>query len=113
MRSFYLHRLVAEAPQHLQVDHINHDPADNCRGNLRLVTRSQNQQNRRGAERCSVTGHRGVSWVKRDRAYLVTVKVNRKSIRIGQFTCLEDADRAAKQSRKQYMSHASECEVLP
>lgn len=48
---FYVHRLVAEAfhgvcPEGCEVDHINRDKSLNTPGNLRWVTRSQNQRNR-------------------------------------------------------------------
>lgn len=41
-----LHRLILCFPL-LQVDHINHDGLDNRRCNLRLVTQSENNLNRR------------------------------------------------------------------
>jgi len=57
---FRIHRLLTEAPQGLEVDHINGDSLDNRRSNLRVVTRAQNSQNRRGADRDSRSGIRGV-----------------------------------------------------
>lgn len=41
-----LHREIMEAPKGTHVDHINGDPLDNRKANLRLVTNSQNQMNR-------------------------------------------------------------------
>lgn len=43
----YLHRLVTGAPKGMDVDHINGDGLDCQKGNLRVVTRSQNNMNRR------------------------------------------------------------------
>lgn len=37
-----LHRLLLDAPAHLQIDHINGDKLDNRRCNLRLCTASEN-----------------------------------------------------------------------
>lgn len=46
-RNVHLHRLVANAPEGMDVDHINGDGLDNRRENLRVCTRTQNQANRR------------------------------------------------------------------
>ena len=54
-----LHRLIMDAPQHLQVDHINADSLDNRRENLRLCTQSQNRANMRAPVK-NKTGYRGV-----------------------------------------------------
>jgi hypothetical protein len=41
-----LHRLVVNAPVEKIVDHINHDPLDNRRANLRICTQSENMRNK-------------------------------------------------------------------
>src|SRR5687767_6641682 len=41
-----LHRLLLDPPRGLIVDHINRNPLDNRRCNLRLVTSSQSHANR-------------------------------------------------------------------
>jgi hypothetical protein len=46
-KTFLLHRLIMDAPQGLEVDHINHDKLDNRRSNLRIVTHKKNTQNRK------------------------------------------------------------------
>jgi len=54
-----MHRIVMKAPKGMEVDHINHDPLDNRRTNLRLCTRSENLRNRR--MQCNNTsGYKGV-----------------------------------------------------
>lgn len=59
-RVLYPHRLVAQAPSRLVVDHINHDTADNRVANLRLATRSENQANQRSrrTRKCNFIGVR-------------------------------------------------------
>ena len=44
-RTVLMHRLIMDAPDGIQVDHINHDRMDNTRNNLRLCTNAQNQYN--------------------------------------------------------------------
>jgi hypothetical protein len=40
-----LSRVIAKCPDGMEVDHINHDPTDNRRCNLRICTRSENRRN--------------------------------------------------------------------
>lgn len=46
-KTIYLHRVLTSCPKDLVVDHINSDGLDNRRENIRVVTKSQNQHNRR------------------------------------------------------------------
>ena len=47
-------------PEGMQIDHINGNRSDNRLVNLRVVTRSENQQNRRSANKGTKTGFLGV-----------------------------------------------------
>ena len=42
-----MHRLIMNPPLHKEVDHINHDILDNRKHNLRIVSRSMNNMNRK------------------------------------------------------------------
>ncbi len=46
-KSITMHRLVMAAPPGMDVDHINHNPVDNRRENLRVVDRATNVLNRK------------------------------------------------------------------
>jgi hypothetical protein len=50
-----------DAPDGVQVDHINRNTLDNRRSNLRLCTASQNRYNQK-PRKDSVTGFKGVSF---------------------------------------------------
>lgn len=43
-----LHRFIMAAPEGVPIDHVNRDPLDNTRANLRLATRQLNSANRAG-----------------------------------------------------------------
>lgn len=81
----YMHRIVMECPDGLEVDHINGDRADNRRANLRLCTRAQNTSYRTHAPRSS-SGFFGVYWRKDRERWLAQIDVGSKQIYLGLFT---------------------------
>jgi hypothetical protein len=96
-KSFRLHRLVMgrmlgrELNLNEFVDHVNFNPLDNRRGNLRVVTKSQNMTHRSKLPSNNTSGYRGVSWYKRSgkwEAYIT--KCNRRR-RLGLFDTKEEA----------------------
>jgi hypothetical protein len=89
----HLHRFIMDAPDGLEVDHIDGDGLNNRRCNLRLATRSQNMRNQRLNSR-NTSGFKGVSWDKRDKKWLAYIKVYRKKIHLGSFDTPEDAHAA-------------------
>jgi len=74
-----------------QGDHINHDKLDNRRENLRIVTCSENQQNRKGANRGSRSNHWGVHWHRKSGKWQAQVTLNRKHFYLGVFDSEEEA----------------------
>lgn len=82
-RSVRMHRellgLVAGDPR--QGDHINHNTLDNRRTNLRIVTHSQQVQNRQGQRRCS-SGFKGVKKISSGR-YQAEIVANGKRMYLG------------------------------
>lgn len=54
-----MHRLIAQAPEGVEVDHINRNRLDNRRSNLRLTDRLGNARNR-SLNRASNSGYKGV-----------------------------------------------------
>ena len=104
----YMHRLIMDAPVGMEVDHIDGDPLNNHRVNLRLVTHSENQQNRRGPTRNNRSGFRGVVWHAYAGRYVARVTVQGKQICLGYFDRPADAARAAAEGRQLYMTHARE-----
>jgi hypothetical protein len=86
----YLHRYLLNAQPDQRVDHISGERLDDRRENLRLVTRSQNQQNRKCPTGTS-SGKKGVSWNKTQRKWHVRISVNGTRIHLGYYNDLETA----------------------
>lgn len=85
---FYVHGVWPTG----QVDHINGVRDDNRIANLRDVSPSENQQNRRGPTRANKCGFLGVIfWQKKWRA---RIKLNGRAIEIGMFGTPEEAHAA-------------------
>jgi hypothetical protein len=74
------------------IDHINGIKSDNRIQNLRPATVSENHQNRRGVVASS--GLMGVSWSKKDKLWIASIKVNKVQIRLGYFRDPEEAHQA-------------------
>lgn len=89
-----MHRLILAAQRGQEVDHRNHDTLDNRRANLRCVTHSENQRNRKGANRNGTSGHLGVSWNKTRQRWHAYVWLNTRLVVIGYFNTAEMAARA-------------------
>ena len=73
-----------------QVDHIDRDPLNNCRENLRLATNSENQHNQL-KHKDNASGFKGVSFYKRGRKWRAVITVNYKKIHLGYFDTPEAA----------------------
>jgi len=80
----YLHRWLLDAQPGQLVDHIDGNPLNNRRSNLRLATRSQNQANRR-RNRSSRSRYKGVTWHTRQQRWMARLQVNGRRITIGYY----------------------------
>lgn len=91
----YVHKLVFEASGRTlkageTIDHIDRNPFNNCRDNLRAATKQEQMLNRR-LPRNNKSGFRGVSWCNRDRKWLAHIRRDGKGKKIGLFDTPEEA----------------------
>lgn len=87
-----MHREIVGAQSGQYVDHINRNPLDNQRVNLRLATMSQNISNSWRSDNTS--GYRGVHYDKSKRSWAVGIQVLGKKHFLGRFKSPTKAARA-------------------
>lgn len=92
-------------PDGLDLDHMCHNKRCVRPEHLRPVTHGQNMQNRKGANRNSKSGIRGVSWISAARRWKVDVGFQKNHYHGGYFTNIEDAERAAHELRDKLFTH--------
>jgi hypothetical protein len=90
-----------------EIDHINGNRADNRIENLRSVTRSQNQYNKR--QQRNASGYRGVTWHKKTGKWLVRVGLNNKNKSLGYYDDLELAALVAEEGRSLHYGQFAYC----
>ena len=105
----YLHRLIADAPAGMVVDHINGETLDNRRVNLRVATIAQNIQNSHGNLPRKSNLPRNVYRSGRPALpFKVAVRANGVRHECGRFRTLEEATAAAERARIAYQTHCPE-----
>jgi len=85
-----------------EIDHINGIRTDNRIVNLRDLTPSQNQQNRRSHSKCNKSGYLGVSWVKNEKKWVAKINFNGKLKHIGYFHDPKEAHEAYLEMKRKH-----------
>ena len=100
-KSLYLSRIIAneENPKNW-VDHIDHNPMNNRKNNLRASTKTQNSKNRIKANSNSKTQARNVVLI--NDKYIVQLQIDGKNKMLGKFDTAEEATIHADKMRKLY-----------
>lgn len=99
-----MHREVMMAKAGQIVDHIDHEPLNNQKSNLRFVTTAQNAMNRRGPTKTCVSKLRGVSFSDncKTRKWRARIGVSGKHVTIGYYATKEEARVAYADANRKY-----------
>ena len=86
-----LHRFLMDCPSNMVVDHIDHNPLNNRKSNLRIVTQHQNAMNRSKPNRKCSSKYKNVSFIKSRKKWRVQISINNKTKHIGDYESEEEA----------------------
>jgi hypothetical protein len=101
-RNTKLHRLIMNTPDDKVTDHIDGNPLNNTRENLRICEQGQNCMNV-GNLKNNTSGYKGVSKTANGkwRAY---ISLHRKQIHLGNHNDIKDAIKARQEAEEKYFS---------
>ena len=93
----YLHRMIMGDPDGKDIDHINRNPLDNRRENLRICTHQQNSFNRTKNSN-NTSGYKCVYFDKRYKKFQAYISIHGKRKSLGYFDSAEKASECYKQA---------------
>jgi len=97
-----LHRLIMNVTdKKVSIDHINRNPLDNRKENLRIVTHIQNMQNS-GIRKNNSSGFTGVRKRDENETWRASIRYNKKEVRLGTFQTKEEAIIARLKAENEY-----------
>jgi hypothetical protein len=92
-------------PDGMEIDHVCHNRLCVRPSHLRITTRKQNAENRSGLGSNNTSGVRGVRWVESRGRWRATVGHDGKSIHVGNFIDLAEAEAAVIAKRNELHTH--------
>ena len=104
-----LHRFLMNPPDDMVVDHINGNPLDNRKCNLRVCTQQQNTMNRKVASN-NTSGCAGVRWQPCANKWQANIGYKGKSFYLGLYDTKEEAIKARKEAEKKYFGEYARAE---
>ena len=100
-KTVYMHRLVMNCPDGMEVDHIYHKTFDNRKEFLRIVTHYQNCMNK-DLQSNNSSGVTAVYWDKNYKKWKAHITTKRKQNYLGSFNTFDEAVEVRKQAEEKY-----------
>jgi hypothetical protein len=99
--SLLLHQYLMNCPKGKVVDHIDGNPLNCVKSNMRVCTKHQNNQNHKVSSN-NVTGCTGVHLYKRTGKYTASIYHKGKRVHLGTFNTYEEAVSVRKEAEEKY-----------
>jgi hypothetical protein len=96
-----LHRFIMNVEDEKEIDHINHNPLDNRKSQLRVCSAKQNMMNKVLYSN-NKSGTKGVHYYRWSNSWLVTITYNGEKIHLGYYKTKDEAIRARKEAEQKY-----------
>jgi hypothetical protein len=90
-----------DIPKGMVIDHLDGNPLNNQKKNLRICTHSENMRNRNLYVN-NTSGFKGVYWHKTTKKWMSYIRINKKSLYLGIYTCPIDAAKAYNDAALKY-----------
>lgn len=103
----FLHNAIMSPPTGMEVDHIDRNPRNNRRSNLRICTHAENHQNK-GASPNKRSRFRGVAFDRQRGKWVAKHKLNGRTHNLGRFQTEEEAAKVAARFRAKHMPFSVE-----
>jgi hypothetical protein len=116
-RTYYVHKLVAEAflekvEGKTEIDHINNDKSNNNVSNLRYCTHQENCRNKRMMSN-NTSGVKGVNWDKDVGMWRARIKCDTVRVHLGYFQDLQEAKKIRmERAIKEFGEFINDCETV-
>lgn len=91
----------------VRADHIDRNPMNNRKANLRIVPSSANSKNRKGPNKNTVSGYRNVAFI--DGKWSVQLQIDGKNKVLGRFDNVDEAGEFANAMRQKYYGEFAGC----
>lgn len=95
------HRLVMDAKNYDNIDHINGDKTDNRKSNLRFCNAAENSANR-GKQINNTSGYKGVTWSKNRNKWIAQIVSNGNYYNLGAYNCKHEAAKIYNEAALKY-----------
>lgn len=113
IRTFSLSRLILNYFEKYLIDHIDRNPLNNQKSNLRIVTRSQNNINRKKKSTPSSSQYKGVHFYKSRNKWTVNIEAKGARYFKGYFNTEVEAARKANELMRKHQGEFAVLNTIP
>lgn len=96
-----MHRVIMNPEKGMVVDHLDRNPLNNQKSNLRICTQGENSRNR-NFNINNKSGFKGVHWHKAGKKWISRININKEILYLGLFTDVKEAAKTYNEAALKY-----------